>query len=78
MGGGQLAYNQIQIEGDNSWLFMDVILDTSKRDTDGTVTTNRITCYKEIAMANATFMVIPAPEGERPYTPSGTMFQQWD
>ena len=43
------------------WIFYDVIMDTSKRDSTGKVTLIRMTYHPQTSLVNIPFMVLPAP-----------------
>jgi hypothetical protein len=42
------------------WVFLDVIMDTSKRDAEGRATLVRMTYHPQISLVNIPFMVLPA------------------
>jgi hypothetical protein len=55
-------YGQNGITGE--WLFTDVIMDTSKRDSHGNITLVRLSYHPQISLVNVPFMVLPAGEKE--------------
>lgn len=46
----------------NAWRFVNVIIDTSKRNPVGGIELKRLTYHPELVLANVPFMVVPGSE----------------